>query len=129
MKQFPHVQLTLRLARGILIASLFAAGSAFADNKSAPPVQATRATVADTKQNFEVGILKVERHGEHGTPVILVPGLASGAWVWDDTVRRLQGTHVWPGEIEHAHGFLSRLALSASASSRIDTARRGISNK
>ena len=94
MKQFRHVQLTLRLARGILIASLFAGGSAVADNNSVPPVQATRATVADTKQNFEVGILQVERHGQHGTPVILVPGLASGAWVWDDTVRRLQSTHV-----------------------------------
>ena len=93
MKQFPHVQPTLRLARGILIASLFAAGSAVARNEPAPPPQAMPAMAADASQNFEVGILQVKRHGERGTPIILVPGLASGAWVWDDTVRRLQDTH------------------------------------
>ncbi|MEO8161674.1 MAG: alpha/beta hydrolase [Arenimonas sp.] len=93
MKQFPHVQPTLRLARGIVFASLFAAGSAIAGNPPATAAQAIPAA-AGSNQTTEVGILQVERHGKHGTPIILVPGLASGAWVWDDTVRRLQATHV-----------------------------------
>lgn len=42
---------------------------------------------------FDVGTMHVERHGERGSPVILIPGLASGAWVWKDAVAALQGEH------------------------------------
>jgi len=42
---------------------------------------------------FQEGTLQVERFGDHGTPVILIPGLASGAWVWRDTVERLKKEH------------------------------------
>ncbi len=42
---------------------------------------------------FDVGSLHVERHGERGSPVILIPGLASGAWVWNDSIKALQGEH------------------------------------
>lgn len=45
-------------------------------------------------ERFEVGSMLVERHGQRGPPLILVPGLASGAWVWQDTVRQLAGEHV-----------------------------------
>ncbi len=45
-------------------------------------------------ERFEVGSLLVERHGRQGTPMILVPGLASGAWAWQDTVRQFSGEHV-----------------------------------
>lgn len=38
--------------------------------------------------------MHVERHGKQGTPMILIPGLASGAWVWQDTVRQLEKDHV-----------------------------------
>ena len=44
--------------------------------------------------NFIIGTLLVQRLGERGTPIVLVPGLASGAWVWQDTVRQLQDSHV-----------------------------------
>jgi pimeloyl-ACP methyl ester carboxylesterase len=37
--------------------------------------------------------LKVESHGDHGRPIILVPGLGGGAWVWQDTARALQDGH------------------------------------
>jgi len=101
MKQFSHVQPTLRLARGILISSFLAGASAAAGNglpassgATQAPVHASTAADAPTHSKFDVGVLQVERHGERGTPVILVPGLASGAWVWEDTVRRLQETHV-----------------------------------
>jgi pimeloyl-ACP methyl ester carboxylesterase len=41
-----------------------------------------------------VGTLKVERHGDHGRAVILIPGLQGGPWVWQRTIERLQRDHV-----------------------------------
>jgi pimeloyl-ACP methyl ester carboxylesterase len=41
----------------------------------------------------EVGALKVETSGKKGPVVILIPGLASGAWVWRDTAPRLARDH------------------------------------
>ncbi len=40
------------------------------------------------------GTLKVERHGEHGAPVILIPGLQGGPWVWAQVIKSLQREHV-----------------------------------
>lgn len=51
------------------------------------------AMAADAPAVFEVGTMRVERHGERGSPVILIPGLASGAWVWKDSIAALQGEH------------------------------------
>ncbi len=42
---------------------------------------------------FEVGALRVERVGGQGAPVVLIPGLASGPWVWDETAKRLAARH------------------------------------
>jgi pimeloyl-ACP methyl ester carboxylesterase len=39
------------------------------------------------------GSLKIEQHGDHGRPVILIPGLAGGPWVWQDTVAKLEKDH------------------------------------
>jgi pimeloyl-ACP methyl ester carboxylesterase len=41
-----------------------------------------------------VGTLHVERHGDHGQPVILIPGLQGGPWVWQRTIAQLQKDHV-----------------------------------
>jgi pimeloyl-ACP methyl ester carboxylesterase len=41
-----------------------------------------------------VGTLKVERHGDHGGPVILIPGLGGGPWVWQETITSLEKNHV-----------------------------------
>ncbi|CAM1000201.1 Alpha/beta hydrolase [Rhodanobacter sp. Root179] len=41
-----------------------------------------------------VGTLKVERHGDHGRAVILIPGLQGGPWVWQRTIKQLQKDHV-----------------------------------
>jgi pimeloyl-ACP methyl ester carboxylesterase len=41
-----------------------------------------------------VGTLKVERHGDHGRPIILIPGLEGGPWVWQQAIDHLQKTHV-----------------------------------
>ena len=45
-------------------------------------------------ERFEVGALAVERHGKRGRPLILVPGLASGSWVWQDAIRTFRDDHV-----------------------------------
>ncbi len=42
---------------------------------------------------FDVGSLAVEQVSDKGPAVILIPGLASGSWVWKDTAERLRGTH------------------------------------
>lgn len=59
----------------------------------APPANRYAATIVPAER-FEVGSMLVERHGERGTPMILIPGLGSGAWAWQDTVRRFSGEHV-----------------------------------
>jgi pimeloyl-ACP methyl ester carboxylesterase len=42
---------------------------------------------------YDVGSLGVEQLEGKGPPVVLIPGLASGAWVWADTAARLRTTH------------------------------------
>lgn len=42
---------------------------------------------------FDAGALAVERVSDKGPAVILIPGLASGAWAWKDTAERLRGSH------------------------------------
>lgn len=41
-----------------------------------------------------VGTLQVQRHGDHGRPVILIPGLECGPWVWQRTIADLEKDHV-----------------------------------
>ena len=52
------------------------------------------APVFSKSATFEAGALQVERQGTKGPVVILIPGLASGSWVWTDTAQRLQKDHV-----------------------------------
>jgi pimeloyl-ACP methyl ester carboxylesterase len=46
------------------------------------------------ENKFQVGSLVVEKHGVKGSPIILIPGLSSGAYVWDETVKQLKDDHV-----------------------------------
>ncbi|WP_395009998.1 alpha/beta fold hydrolase [Undibacterium sp.] len=58
------------------------------------PVTAT-ATIAKAEQ-FQVGSMYVEKYANanaKGAPIILIPGLSSGGYVWDDTVKHLQKDH------------------------------------
>lgn len=41
-----------------------------------------------------VGSLKIEKHGDHGRPIVLIPGLGSGPWVWQNTINNLEKDHV-----------------------------------
>jgi pimeloyl-ACP methyl ester carboxylesterase len=51
------------------------------------------AATAVAAERFDVGATLVERHGSKGAPLILIPGLASGAWVWQDTIRQFGKDH------------------------------------
>jgi pimeloyl-ACP methyl ester carboxylesterase len=52
------------------------------------------AVLADQPGTTTVGTLKVERHGDHGRAIILIPGLQGGPWVWQQTIEHLQKDHV-----------------------------------
>lgn len=77
-----------------VLLSLMLAAFAPAWAADAPAAPNRFAATIVPAERFEVGAMLVQRHGERGTPIILVPGLASGPWVWEDTVRRLKGSHV-----------------------------------
>jgi pimeloyl-ACP methyl ester carboxylesterase len=79
---FAAVALTLCLASGH---HGHAADAAPAPNRFA-------ATIAPAER-FEVNGVLVERHGSNGRPLILIPGLASGSWVWQDTIRAFAADH------------------------------------
>lgn len=61
---------------------------------AAEPVPPRFASAPAPAETFEVGGMLVERHGERGQPLILVPGLGSGPWVWDGIIREFKGEHV-----------------------------------
>jgi pimeloyl-ACP methyl ester carboxylesterase len=59
---------------------------------AAPEPNRYAATIAPAER-FEVGGVLVERHGGGGRPLILIPGLASGSWVWQETIRAFAPDH------------------------------------
>jgi pimeloyl-ACP methyl ester carboxylesterase len=77
------------VAVGVLVAILFS-GPARAADTPAPPANRFAATIAPAER-FEIDGVLVERHGSKGRPLILIPGLASGGWVWQETVRAFSG--------------------------------------
>jgi pimeloyl-ACP methyl ester carboxylesterase len=76
----------------ILLALMLTAG-AYAQGVPAEPRNRFAATEVAVER-FEVGALAVERHGKRGRPLILIPGLASGSWVWQDAIRTYRDNHV-----------------------------------
>ena len=73
-----------------LLFSIFAMLSVMA--AAAQPSHAAK-PAADATAAFTVGTLHVQQYGDHGQPVILIPGLAGGAWVWQDTIAHLRAGH------------------------------------
>ncbi|QOL48876.1 alpha/beta fold hydrolase [Massilia litorea] len=43
-------------------------------------------------ERFELQGMLVERFGAGGKPLVLIPGLATGGWVWQETVRAFAGS-------------------------------------
>lgn len=64
-----------------------AGGSIAAANSAAPEAPPAEETCT-------IGTLRVQRYGDHGRPLILIPGLEGGSWVWRDAIRRFRGDHV-----------------------------------
>jgi pimeloyl-ACP methyl ester carboxylesterase len=50
------------------------------------------ATIAPAER-FDIRGVLVERHGGKGRPLILIPGLASGSWAWQDAIRAFSLDH------------------------------------
>jgi len=69
---------------------LFALLLASAIRSFAEPPAANRygATIVPVER-FDSGVLAVEKHGTRGRPLILIPGLVSGAWAWQGLLRDL----------------------------------------
>jgi len=63
----------------------FSAGLALALSLLAPAFSAP--------SKFDAGALQVEQMSAKGPALILIPGLASGPWVWSDTTERLRGQY------------------------------------
>jgi len=82
-----------KAALAAIVVTLFMSGghpSRAAD--AAPEPNRFAATIAPAER-FEVNGVLVERHGSKGRPLILIPGLASGSWVWQDTIRAFGPDH------------------------------------
>ena len=92
-----------------------------------PPAAAPNrfaATLAPAER-FEVGGVLVERHGAAaGRPLVLIPGLASGSWVWQDTIRAFAASH--PIYVLTLPGFDGRPAAPAAAASPFAAARTAV---
>jgi len=85
-----------RLTMGAALAALACAAAA------APPPACADATSTSVMvganhpkadATFMVGTLRVERYGAGDPALVLIPGLASGSWVWDNVIRAFDGTH------------------------------------
>ncbi|TFW28901.1 alpha/beta fold hydrolase [Massilia horti] len=83
------MKVALSFALAIALA-IGAPAASCADNPRAPN---RFASTLVPSERFEVGVLQVERHGQGARPLVLVPGLASGAWVWQDIVREFSSDH------------------------------------
>ena len=77
----------------LMFAALFAiAAPSFAQDAPAQPNRFLTALPTATER-FEIKGMLVERHGSGPRALILVPGLSSGGWVWQQTVRDFAATN------------------------------------
>jgi pimeloyl-ACP methyl ester carboxylesterase len=77
------MMLTLRAAAAALTLVALPLAASAASLPTAPPIDA----------QFDSGSLHVERYGHAGDPVVLLPGLTTGTWEWNDLIRRLALRH------------------------------------
>jgi len=70
--------------RLMIVLLMCAAGKTFAETPN------RFAFTTPAAERFEVGATLVERHGSGKVPVIVIPGLASGPWAWQDAVNVLK---------------------------------------
>lgn len=80
--------------RSLFLSIAFLAALPMAANAATHKPAPAATSAANAASTQTVGTLRVQRYGAHGQPVILIPGLASGAWVWRDTINQLRKNHV-----------------------------------
>ena len=81
-----------RLLFALLLASALASPTA-AFAQTTPETPNRFASTIAAAERFEINGMLVERHGSGGRPMVLIPGLASGGWVWQETVREFAKEH------------------------------------
>jgi pimeloyl-ACP methyl ester carboxylesterase len=80
------------LSASLALASVAAPASA---THPATPAQATVGSMLPSAaETFSIGTLRVQRYGDHGRAVILIPGLTCGPWEWAQTIEHLRHAHV-----------------------------------
>jgi pimeloyl-ACP methyl ester carboxylesterase len=77
----------------VLLFALLLAAAAPALAQTAPTPPNRFSASAAPAERFEIQGMLVERHGSGGRPLILIPGLATGGWVWQETVREFSKEH------------------------------------
>lgn len=68
----------------------------FAPDCSSTANATTATNSATSVSQLQIGSMYVEKHANpnaKGAPVILIPGLSSGAYVWEDAIQRLRQDH------------------------------------
>jgi pimeloyl-ACP methyl ester carboxylesterase len=112
MKPFKYFPIVVAIFVAIL-----SSNSGHAAETEAPQANRFAATIVPAER-FEIDGVLVERHGggsnsaSRGRPLILIPGLASGGWVWEETVRAFSGKH--PVYVLTLPGFDGRPAAGAT---------------
>lgn len=88
-----------KLSRLSNFAAVIAIIACIASNQSeaqTSPNTENETKASATATHFQVGSLYVELRGNFSAksvPIILIPGLSSGPYVWDDTVKQLEADH------------------------------------
>jgi pimeloyl-ACP methyl ester carboxylesterase len=118
MKRFSLLSVFVAAALAFL-----SAGPGRAAETSAPQANRFAATIAPAER-FEIDGVLVEQYGKksgsRGRPLVLIPGLASGGWVWQETVRAFSSDHVM--YVLTLPGFDGRPAAPANAFASARTA-------
>ena len=78
--------------KSLLLAVAFALSLPALAADTAPTPNRYAASIVPAER-FDIGGVLVERHGAKAAPLILIPGLSSGAWAWQDTIRQFEGQH------------------------------------
>jgi len=113
MKPFALLPVAVAVVLALAVPGLSISTSRAADSGAATaaiPANRFAATLAPAER-FEVRGVLVERHGNaaSGRPLILIPGLASGSWAWQDTIRAFSARH--PVYVLTLPGFNGRPAV------------------
>lgn len=86
----------MNLTSSLLFALCVAASApAFGAESPTAPTAPNRFTAAAAApaERFEIKGMLVERHGSGPKSLILIPGLATGGWVWQETAREFAASH------------------------------------